>query len=303
MKQFLCVVSLAALLCYASSCKRADKAADEKGAEPAIIVDTAISADGVPISYEVRGRGEPALVFIHGWCCDRSYWKEQLPHFAKKYEVVAIDLAGHGGSGLNRKKWTMEAFGKDVVAVVNKLSLEQVILVGHSLGGPVILEAGSMMPKCVIGLIGVDTLDDFEGKYSQEFINNFFAGIRGNFVEYTKNFVRPMFTPNSNPMLIERIVTDMSSAPPEAGIGALEAFFNFVNNDMTQVLRELKMPITCINSDRNPPNIKTNQRYAPSFKAKIMSGVGHFVMLEDPETFNRLLDETIQEFVQMTESR
>lgn len=217
--------------------------------------------------------------------------------------MVGIDLAGHGGSGLNRKEWTMEAFGKDIVAVSNKLSLEQVILVGHSLGGPAILEAASMMPKRVIGLIGVDTLNDFERKYSQEFIDKFFAGIRGNFVEYTKNFVRPMFTPNSNPMLIESIVADMSSAPPEAGIGAVEALFDFVNNDMTQVLRELKMPITCINSDRNPPNIKTNQRYAPSFKAKIMSGVGHFVMLEDPETFNRLLDETIQEFVQMTESR
>lgn len=85
MKQFLGVVSLTALLCYATSCKQADKAADEKGAEPAIIVDTAISSDGVPISYEVRGRGEPALVFIHGWCCDRSYWKEQLAYFAEKY--------------------------------------------------------------------------------------------------------------------------------------------------------------------------------------------------------------------------
>ena len=63
--------------------------------EPAIIVDSAISADGNAIHYQVQGQGKPALIFIHGWCCDRSYWDAQLPYFAKKYKVVAIDLAGH----------------------------------------------------------------------------------------------------------------------------------------------------------------------------------------------------------------
>jgi hypothetical protein len=98
--------------------------------EPAIIVDSAISADGNEIHYQVQGQGKPALIFIHGWCCDRSYWDAQLPYFAQKYIVVAIDLAGHGESGLDRKEWTMGAFGEDVVAVVNKLNLEQVVLIG-----------------------------------------------------------------------------------------------------------------------------------------------------------------------------
>ena len=80
--------------------------------------NTAVSADGVPISFQVKGSGAPALVFIHGWCCDRTYWDAQAAHFSKKHKVVAIDLAGHGGSGLGRKVWTMAAFGEDVVAVV-----------------------------------------------------------------------------------------------------------------------------------------------------------------------------------------
>ena len=75
--------------------------------QPSIIVDNAISADGVSIAYEVRGAGKPALVFVHGWCCERTYWEEQLPQFADKYKIVAIDLAGHGESGLDRKEWTM----------------------------------------------------------------------------------------------------------------------------------------------------------------------------------------------------
>ena len=103
--------------------------------KPSVEFGTAVSADGVQIRYEFRGKGEPTLIFVHGWCCDRSYWREQLPYFAEKHRVVAIDLAGHGESGLNRKAWTLDAFGDDVAAVAAKLSLKQMVLIGHSVGG------------------------------------------------------------------------------------------------------------------------------------------------------------------------
>ena len=100
----------------------------------ALIKDHVLSSDNVPIYYEVQGDGEPALVFIHGWCCDRSYWREQMGEFAQQYKVVTVDLAGHGESGLDRKAWTMSAFGEDVVAVVESLGLDKVVLIGHSMG-------------------------------------------------------------------------------------------------------------------------------------------------------------------------
>jgi len=120
------------------------------------------SADNVAISYLVQGRGKPTLVFVHGSCCNKSFWKFQVPHFAKQYKVVTIDLAGHGDSGPGRKNYTIEAFGDDVVAVVEKLQSDEVILVGHSLGGPVIIEAARRIPGIVIGCVAVDTLHDIE---------------------------------------------------------------------------------------------------------------------------------------------
>ena len=200
--------------------------------KPAIIVDSAISADGNAIHYQVQGQGKPALIFIHCWCGDRSYWDAQLPYFAQKYEVVAIDLAGHSESGLDRKEWTMGAFGEDVVAVVNKLNLDQVVLVGHSMGGLVILEAARRMPKRVIGLVGVDTLQNFEGKFTQEQIDDLLTPFRSNFAEATRNFVLSMFTPTSDSALVEKIVNDMSSAPQVVGIGALEGYLDFQNNEI-----------------------------------------------------------------------
>ena len=118
--------------------------------------------DGVDIRYEVAGSGEPALVFVHGWSCDRSYWRAQTDHFEASHRVVAIDLGGHGESGLGRKDWTMAAFGGDVRAVVEALGLRKIVLVGHSMGGHVIVEATQLMPDRVAALVLVDTFEDVD---------------------------------------------------------------------------------------------------------------------------------------------
>ena len=263
------------------------------------ILGTAISADGVPIKYEVRGKGEPALVFVHGWCCDRSYWNAQLQCFARNYQVVAIDLAGHGESGLDRKEWTMGAFGEDIVAVIKKLNLDKIVLIGHSMGGPAVLEAARRLPASVIGLVVADFLHNFESKYSQQFIDEWIDNLRPDFAGAVKKFVvEGLFIKNSDPALGEKIAVDMSSAPPAVGIGAIKAEFDFLNNDLIRVVQEVKAPITCINSDLNPTTVEINRRYAPAFKAKIMSGVGHFNMIEAPDIFNNLLGETVKEFEQ-----
>jgi pimeloyl-ACP methyl ester carboxylesterase len=120
------------------------------------------SSDGVPIGYEVHGSGTPALVFVHGWSCDRSYWRGQVDAFAARHRVVTVDLAGHGASGAGRSAWTMPAFGEDVVAVVAELGLDDLVLddlvlVGHSMGGDVIVETALRLPGQVLGLVWVDT--------------------------------------------------------------------------------------------------------------------------------------------------
>ena len=255
------------------------------------------SADDVPISYDVRGDGKPALVFVHGWCCDKSYWTFQVRHFEREYQVVTIDLAGHGESGLGRTEWTIEAFGGDVVAVIEKLNLDQVVLIGHSMAGFVIIEAARQIPDRVMGLVGVDTLHDFQTEYSREQIDEFISAFKKDFVRNTIMFVRGMFTSESNPDIVRRIAADMSSSPPEVGIGSLQGYFNY---DVREALGEVLAPIYCINTDLFPTNVETNRQYALSFEVKIMPGMSHFIMIEDQETFNRLLDETIDELVQLS---
>ena len=121
-------LALVALVLGMSSCQ---KEGDTGSAGVAPKVDSVASADGVMIHYETRGSGDRELVFVHCWSCDRCYWEEQLDEFSKDYQVVAVDLAGHGESGMGRETWSMEAYGADVAAVANKLGLKELILVGH----------------------------------------------------------------------------------------------------------------------------------------------------------------------------
>ncbi len=122
-----------------------------------VVTDIARAPDGLPIVYDVRGGGETSLVFIHCWCCDRAFWREQLDEFADEYRVVALDLGGHGASGAEREPWTVASLAGDVEAVVKQLKLRRVILIGHSMGGPVALLAAGRMPQRVIGVVAVDT--------------------------------------------------------------------------------------------------------------------------------------------------
>ena len=255
--------------------------------------DVVVSSDGIPIRYEVSGTGEPALVFVHGWSCDRTYWRSQVEPFAERYQVVTIDLAGHGESGLGREAWTMPAFGDDVLAVVRRLALGRTVLIGHSMGGDVIVETARHLGARVLGLVWVDTYGTLDRPLSRQELDDFATPFRADFVSTTRDFVRGMFVPDSDPTLVEWIVADMSAAPPEV---ALDALRHARGNDdaVVDALRDLSAPVVAINPDDGTTDIEGLRHHGVT--AVLLPGVGHFLMLEDPEGFNRLLQDAIDVF-------
>jgi pimeloyl-ACP methyl ester carboxylesterase len=253
---------------------------------------TALSSDGVEIAFTAEGKGKPALVFVHGWSCDRGYWRNQVAEFAKSHAVVTIDLAGHGESAANREEWTIGAFARDVAAVVETLGLEDVVLIGHSMGGAVNIEAAKLMPDRVAALVGVDTYQDLEGAVGEEEARQFMAGFKADFAGATRGFVRMMFPASADSTLVESVAVDLSSAPPAVAIASLEGALAY---KWSRALAGVEVPVFAINSDLWPTSVEAGSRQARSFEVKLMPGRGHFVMLEDPEKFNALLAETIRE--------
>lgn len=257
------------------------------------------SADSVRIAYEVhseaRREGMPVMVFIHGWSCDRTYWKDQVKYFSKKLKVVTIDLAGHGESGLNRKVWTIGAFGEDVAAVVKKLDLHHVILVGHSMGGDVIAEAALRVRDRTAGLVMVDVYKKLGPGRTPESVEAFVESLRPDFSENVQKFVRQMFLPTTDPELVERVATDMASAPPDIALACAGAARNY-SREITKSLEKLKLPTIAINPDDEPTDMASMKQYG--VEVVIMEHAGHFLMMEDPDRFNHLLMEAIQKFNQ-----
>ncbi|MFA5553640.1 MAG: alpha/beta hydrolase [Phycisphaerae bacterium] len=249
------------------------------------------SFDGVKISYAIQGQGEPALVFVHGWSCDKTVWENQIPYFSKNYKVVTIDFGGHGQSGTDRKEWTVEAYGQDVAAVIKKLGIKKAILIGHSMGGSVIAEAALLIPDRVICLVGADTFHDIENGYTQG-MDEIIAGLKPDFQMQAKGFARFMFPETADPNLVKQMVEKISSANPAVAINTLE---NLGKHDLKSTFKNITVPVYSISSDFWPTNFEANKNIVKSFEVKIIPDIGHFVMLEDAAKFNKYLDEIIEE--------
>jgi pimeloyl-ACP methyl ester carboxylesterase len=256
---------------------------------------TAVTADGLEISYRVEGSGEPALVFVHGWACDRSHWDAQVEAFSPRYKVVAIDLAGHGRSGKNRKAWTIPAFGADIAAVLDREDIRRAVLIGHSMGGSAIIEAARLRPDAVLALIGVDTFQDLTRPvYDQPHVDAYLRLYQPDYAAFAESVIRSLFRTDADQALVDRIVRGMLRTPRPASLGTLAA--DMVYSPVATLAR-LRKPMAAVNSDMAPTNVAGNRRIVPSFVLKLMTGSGHFLMMEAPDRFNRVLEETIRDLV------
>lgn len=258
--------------------------------------NVALSSDGVEISFLNQGKGNPAILFVHGWSNDNTIWEYQVAHFSEKYKVVAVDLPGFGASGTNRTEWTMSSYGADISAVIKKLRLKEVVLVGFSMGAPVVVEAAVMNPDVVKGVVIVDDMHNVNMQYTPEIM----AYMEGMMMDVVKNpaveklgyFFRTNVEEN-----YQKVLAMITDSPMTGWLESLQDLFRWTNEDCKVLLPKVKAPIVAINSNQVPTDVDAFKALVPTFKAKIIPDVGHVVMWDATDEFNRLLEETIQEFL------
>ena len=257
-------------------------------------VKIATSADGTAINYYEYGQEGPVLVFVHGWSCDASYWKEQVEYFKEKYRMVLIDLAGHGRSGSERENYTMEAFGQDVKVVVESIGAEKMVLIGHSMGALVIAEAARLMPEKSIGLVAVDDLQNVEYPLGEEQFKEMTTPFKEDFKQGVRGFVTGMLHSDNSPVN-EWVISDMSLADPKVALSALsEALGGYLTGDVAKLFDELDVPVVAVNSDLWPTDVEANRRHIKDFELIELDGLDHFLMLKSPERFNPALEQAVK---------
>ena len=294
------IILLALCVAAAGGCSKKEEAAPPTAAAESRSKPTegaariAIAPDGVHVQYRVYGSGEPALLFVHGWSCDSNYWREQIPVFKRKYTLVTVDLAGHGGTDGNRSDWSIAKFGQDVATAAAAIPDQKIVLVGHSMGGPVAIEAARRLKNRVIGIIGVDTFNTVGAPTpTRAQIDAIVKPFEADFIGHTRELViQHLFVPGRDTGLANKVAYDMSLSPPRVAVPSLRALFEY---DFNEPLKDLAVPIVAIDSDLGEPvNEARIRNVLPKFHAVVIPGTGHFLMLEDAARFNAALETEIQ---------
>ena len=260
--------------------------------ELGFIRENIISDDGVMINYYIKGNEKKALVFIHGYSCSSEYWWPQLEYFSKDHTVIAIDIAGHGKSGLNRQEYSMDAFGNDVTSVIEHLDLEEVVLIGHSMGGPVIVKAANKLGVKTRLIVGVDTFHDLStegiGGFARTAVNAMFKLF---YESMTEDSIDDFFIDKTDEDLARWIRNDALKSPKHISQGTLDALLTM---NYPESLRELSIPIVALNARTfRETKLDSNMNTYKNLQIDFMEDVGHFIMLERPVEFNNWLETKI----------
>ena len=246
---------------------------------------SAAAVDGMQIQSSSAGTG-PAIVFVHGWTCDSSSWTGQVPAFAKDYRVITLDLPGHGRSESPADgKLSMDVFARAVEAVRAEANADRIVLVGHSMGAPVIRQYAHLYPERVAGLVAVDGPLDLRafGELPPGFPPPL-TGPEGRAAR--EGMIRSMFIAETPAALQEKILAMMLGAPEATAVGAMNAMFDPAIR-WTDVTRAPALSVYA--GTANVPDAATTKELYPNHEATQLAGTGHFLMMEKPAEFNRLL--------------
>lgn len=254
----------------------------------------------VNIVYETKGKGDTAIVFVHGWCINKEYWQPQMNFFEKQYKLVALDLGGHGESGENRRQWTVDEYANDVIAVINALQLNKVILVGHSMGGDIILQVANKIPGKIVGFIGIDNFKDIVTGFTpeeQKGIDDFFSTLRSNYDSIAALYCRSTLFPQdyTDSVSVNRVIKDVQHMDTTVAIQTLESLLAYSLKE-TEQLPLLKMPVHLVVSDFTPTNEDAVKNYCTrGLHVYTVKGTGHYPMIEKRGEFNLKLQQALND--------
>ncbi len=248
------------------------------------------SADGVSIHYVAEGSG-PTVVLSHCLGGNLHYWDVAAADLARDHRVVRLDLAGHGGSGIDRKTWSVEGFVGDIRAVVNAAGVDRFTLVGHSMSGTIALETARELGDRVTGVVPVDSVLDVDEHMPPETRAEVLGEMRADNRAVIERQLPHLLPNNPDPKLVARVRADAMAEDPDRSAAILESIFAY-REDLA--MDHLAMPIVAIDADRRPVAIGHNRAHAPQFEARVIKDTGHWLMLDKPTEFASTLRDVIE---------
>jgi len=244
------------------------------------------TVDGIHLHSSSHGAGSRTVILVHGWTCDETTWDAQVPALSKQYRVLTLDLPGHGKSASPKDgMFSLELFAKAVEAVRSEAKADKVVLVGHSMGTPVVVQYARMFPQHTAGLVFADGLVRIGGGAGPAPDPQQAGGPGGR--NYRENMIRGMFSASTTPAMQSHILNMMLGAPEATAVGAMKATFAFAG------LKDevIKLPVLGLYADHSALGADREFMKAtyPNLQYVEIPGTGHFLMMEKAGEFNRRL--------------
>jgi sigma-B regulation protein RsbQ len=248
---------------------------------------------GARVHYKSLGTGSPAVVFVHGWSCDMSVWRGQIPAVEGRIRALFVDLPGFGRSDKPDVSYTMDYLAGAVDAVMQAAGVDRAVLVGHSMGTPVIRQYDRKYHAKVAALVVVDgPLRSFfkDPADAQPFL----AGFEGpEAAAKVAQMIEGMLTPAMDPAARADVMRAARETPPRVAASAMKGMFDpAIWSD--DPIRVPTLAVMAPNPGWTPDYVEFVKRLAPGIRYETMPGVGHFLMIERPKEFNALLDDFLK---------
>ena len=253
------------------------------------------------IHHVVIGNAHPPIVFVHGFACGHSDWDAQVAHLSPRHQTVAVDLRGHGPSPSPAADCSIERYGADVAEVMRALNLPPAVLVGHSLGCRVVMEAALQAPNHTKAVVLVDG-SQFSAAM-EEPLRVAFAQPNG-FATMAHTLFKDMFTAKSDPATAQAVIDRALRLPREVGEKMLTDLQRYDAYRQNATQRCLRVPVMAIqttysNERRERSSLRQGQSSPfldnlrasiPGVRVEIIENTGHFPQLDEPARTNALLD-------------
>lgn len=245
--------------------------------------------DGSKVHYTVDGEGPVAVVQIHGWACNATFWRLQTPPLAQQqFRVISVDLPGHGQSdapaGID---YTIEHFARGVAAVLKHAGVQRAALMGHSMGVPVAVRVFRDHPALVEAIIA---LDGPIWKVKRTSPQPWLRDLQRDYRKTASTFIESMFV-NTTPLFVRaEIKRKMLLTPQHVGISALQV----MGTSDVWLKGPVRIPVLAVTATRRSGSRiderkRLHQDVFPNLRYELWGEAGHFLMMEQPERFNRLL--------------
>jgi pimeloyl-ACP methyl ester carboxylesterase len=258
------------------------------------------AADGQKIAYRVVGHGEITVVLAHCWGCSSALWDDTASRLGQRYRFVLVDLPGHGRSTSTRRAWTVEAYARDLAAVVASVGGAPVILVGHSMSGRIVTEAARVTLRGrVRGVVLVDSLTDVSHVAGEVERASLVARLRADFERTVHELVSGL-----EPAGAQHTVASVTAMIEQMDAGvATEVLDRNLAYPFLERLSGLEVPLWSINAAITPTDQAANQRLVPDWQALVVPGTGHWLMLDAPAEFAAALGAALDAILAQSKER